>query len=475
MTVRREEHAGHARVDGQTRHRAPQPREPGAAVASLLQRPELGQQRPAVAHGAAVGCVEEREVLDVAEVERRHLQQHRREVRAQDLRVGELGATVVVLLGVEPDADAVGHAAAAPRALGGARAGDRLDRQPLDLEALAVARDAGVAGVDDVPDAGDGQRRLGDVRGQYDAPSRVRREDLRLVLRGEPAVERQDLRLAPAQALEVGGGVTDLPLAGQEDEYVALAWQLTDGGLDAVEHPVVRVGQRPVAHLDRVGTPAHLDDRRTVEHLREALDVDRRRRDHDLEVGSAGEELLEVPQQEVDGEAALVGLVDDHRVVARQVAVVVDLAEQQPVGDQPDLGAVAGAVVEADGVADLPPELDLALLGDAGRDRPGGDASRLRVHDALAAEQTRDLRQLGGLARPGLAGDDHDLVVAQRRGDVVGAVGDGQPRRDLHLHRRRRHRSPSRSPRTRTPTNANTSSSVWATTRGASRRVRWYQ
>ena len=46
----------------------------------------------AVAHLAAVGRVEEREVLDRRRARRRHLQDHRGEVRAQDLGVGEARA-----------------------------------------------------------------------------------------------------------------------------------------------------------------------------------------------------------------------------------------------------------------------------------------------------------------------------------------------------------------------------------------------
>ncbi len=90
-----------------------------------------------------------------------------------DLRIGELWSTVEVLLGVEPYADAVSDATAPPCALGGAGLRDGLDRQALDLESLAEPGDAGEAGVDDVPDAGHRQRRLGHVGGQHDAPTGV--------------------------------------------------------------------------------------------------------------------------------------------------------------------------------------------------------------------------------------------------------------------------------------------------------------
>ena len=58
--------------------------------------------------------------------QRRHLQDHRRQVGAQDLRVGELRARLEVLLRVQPDADAVGGAPAPSGALGGRGLRDRV-------------------------------------------------------------------------------------------------------------------------------------------------------------------------------------------------------------------------------------------------------------------------------------------------------------------------------------------------------------
>ena len=54
----------------------------------------------------------------------------------------------------------------------------------------------------------------------------------------------------------------------------------------------------------------------------------------------------------------------------------------------------------------------------------------------VAAELEADLRQLGGLARPGRARDDDDLVVADGARDLVPRLADGQLGRvgDLHRH-----------------------------------------
>ena len=56
------------------------------------ERTELGQQPQAVGDLGAVRWLQEREGGDVAQLGRRHLQDHRREVGAQDLRLGELRA-----------------------------------------------------------------------------------------------------------------------------------------------------------------------------------------------------------------------------------------------------------------------------------------------------------------------------------------------------------------------------------------------
>ncbi len=65
-------------------------------------------------------------------------------------------------------------------------------------------------------------------------------------------------------------------------------------------------------------------------------------------------------------------------------------------------------------VADDVAQLGAELLRDALGYRAGGDAARLGVADAFAAEFERDLGDLRGLSRARLARDDHHLVVADR-------------------------------------------------------------
>ena len=261
-----DDHAGHARVE----------REGGESAAGrgelpvLVEGVQLLQQRDPVGDGALVRRVDEREVGDVAEVEGGHLQQDRGEVGAQDLRVGELGTGLEVGLGVEPDRDPVGRAAAATGPLPRRRLADRFDRQPLHLGAMAVPGDARRPRVDHVPDARHGQRGLGDVGRQHDPPSGVGCEDLVLVGSGQPAVELEDLGVREGQLRQGIRRVADLPLTGEEHQDVArpLGGQLVDGVDDRADLVAVRIGglvvgidHGPVADLDRIGAPAHLDDR----------------------------------------------------------------------------------------------------------------------------------------------------------------------------------------------------------------------
>ena len=317
-----QQHAPQSRVDGQP-GQAPahlgQPRPadavapaspppPRALAAGGLDGADLAQQLDAVAYGAGVGGVQEGEVLHVAQAERRHLQNHRGQRGAQDLRLGVLRARLEVGPGVQADGNTVGDAPAPSGALVGAGPTDRLDRQALHLGAVGVAGDARQARVDDVADAGHGQGGLGHVGGQHDASARVRLEHAVLLGGGQAREQRHHLDgaggggtpvrgVARAQVVDEGGfGIANVPLPGKEDQDVAAAGghELVDGVEDAGD--LVAVGLRrglrrpgalpspgggggvldaggvgvgvvelrregPVADLHRVGASGHLDHR----------------------------------------------------------------------------------------------------------------------------------------------------------------------------------------------------------------------
>jgi hypothetical protein len=129
--------------------------------------------------------------------------------------------------------------------------------------------------------------------------------------------------------------------------------------------------------------------------LCEALRLDRRGRDDQLEVGAAWQQLLQVAEDEVDVEAPLVRLIDDQRVVPEQRSVVLDLGEQDAVRHHLDHGVVADLIGEAHLVADRRAQRRVQLLGDALGDRARGYPARLGVADLAAYAATQLETDLG--------------------------------------------------------------------------------
>ena len=217
---------------------------------------------------------------------------------------------------------------------------------------------------------------------------------------------------------------------------------------------LVRVFERTVADFDGIRAPRNREDRRGFavfrEMLRKALRVDRRRRDDHLQVAALREEALQVPQQKVDVDGALVRFVNDHRVVGEQKRIRLRLREQDPVRHQLDRGAGRRGVREAHLEADDVPEGSLEFFRDALRDRARRDATGLRMGDAArnaAPGHERDLGELRRFARARLAAYDDDAVFFDRALHFIRAHRDGEVRRQF---KRRNGRLDLRKRKTRT-------------------------
>lgn len=423
-----ENHPRDARVHREARELVPERRQ-GALLA--LDGPELLEHPPALGDGLRLGRVEEGEVLDVTEAERLHPQDDAREPGALDFRVGEGGPRGEAHLVVEAHADSLAHAAAAPFALVGAGLGDRLDVQARGARARLVARQARHARVHDVHDARDGDRRLRDVGGEDDPALGDGGEDTRLLGGRQARIQGLHHRAAELARVQRILGLADFPLPGEEHEDVPVRVERED-----VRHRIGDgvgelgvLGGRLVEHVHRKGTALHLDDRSPPEELREALGLDGGRAHHHLEVGAPGEDALEPPEQEVDGEAALVGLVEHDRVVAAQERVAVNLREQDPVGHELHGRLPGRAVLEANLVADVRAQLRSELACHARRharrgDTPGlGDANLAR---AAAPQGEQDFRQLSRLPRACGPRDNDDLMGGDGRFDVLHPARDGE-------------------------------------------------
>ena len=264
----------------------------------------------------------------------------------------------VVGLGVEADAGARAHAAAAAHPLAGRSLGDLLDAQGLDAALGRVALDAREARIDDHADAGDGHGGLGDVSGQDNPPEGGALEDARLLAGREAGQEGEDLGARQVAAVEQGLGLADFALAGEEDEDVAgVLAHGVDGvgdvagevvGVDAVG-VFVLLGEHVAQPdgLDGVEAAGDGDDRGVVEEGGEALGIEGGRGDDDQQVLAAREDALEQTQEEVDVQTALVRFVDDERAIAAQEGVGLHLGEEHAIGHQLDLRIRREAALEA--------------------------------------------------------------------------------------------------------------------------------
>ncbi len=194
----------------------------------------------------------------------------------------------------------------------------------------------------------------------------------------------------------------------------------------------------PIAHLDRIGAARDLDHRGIIEMTRKSRRIDGRRGDDQLQVGPPLQQLVQIAQQKVDIEAALVRLVDDQGVVFGQVAVVTDLGQQDPVGHQLDPGLVADTIAKTYLVANALPDLLTELAGDARGQTARGDTARLGMADAAehpAAQAEADLRQLGRLARACLTAQHDHLMTTDQVTDLVQSFGNRQVRREFRPRR----------------------------------------
>ena len=132
-------------------------------------------------------------------------------------------------------------------------------------------------------------------------------------------------------------------------------------------------------------------------------------------------------------------LVHDNRVVGREIAVGLDLRQQDAVGHELDAAGLRGAFGEAHLVAHRAAKFHLQLLRHAAGHRARGDAARLGAADqagCAAPGGQAHLGQLGGLARAGFARHHDHLVRADQSDDALGLARHRQDRvEDGHRQR----------------------------------------
>ena len=390
-------------------------------------------------------------------MQRLHAQDDARQRAAQNFGVGKARAAVEAGLVIQANADAVGHAPAAPGALVGGGLADGFHQQLLHLATERIALDARCACVNHISDTWHRERSLGHVGGQHDAAARVAVKDAVLLGLRQAREQWQHLgvahyRLVRQVLAQVVGRLADLAFAWQEDQYVstriALPQLIHPIGNGLVQTVVAAVFKRAIALLHRKGAARHHDDGRgafgALKVFGKPVRVDGGRGDDDFQIWPARQDLADIAQQKVDVEAALVRLVDDERVVVFEQRISLRLGQQNAVRHQLDGGITAQPVLEAHLVAHHLAQRCLQLFGNALGHAAGGNSAWLGVANELAfltrlgialapAQGQRNLGQLRGLARTRLAAHDDDLVLFDGSHDLFALAGYGKRLRKLDV------------------------------------------
>ena len=447
LGLRLQEHPTQRGINGQAGQITAQ----GRQLTLLIEGSQFLQHRVAPANGHRGRRIEEREGLDVAEARGLHAQNHLSQVGPLDFGLGKRAARFEVLLGIQPDANTGLDTTRPSFALVGAALRHRFDREPPRTGAGIVAAHPDQTGVDDEADARNGERGLGNVGGDDHLATGRRTENLLLIAGTQPPEERNHLRFGAQSPLDQVRTFADVAFTGQEDEHVTCAGlieetlTLTGGRVDKIGVGRIRRGtlapRGPILDLYRERTARNFDDWRVVESLREGRGVDGGRGDDDLQVGALSQEVLEVPQQEVDVQRTLMSLVDDDGLVFGQRRITLHLGQQHTVGHQLDDRIAARPVVEADLATHLAAPGHVQFFGDASRDGQRGHATGLGATNHGPGPKSglqAHLGDLGRLARSGLTGNDHHRMGADRGHNVILASRDGQPGRVLRTRHRLR-------------------------------------
>ena len=343
--------------------------------------------------------MQKRKIFHRAQVQRLHTQNHRRQRGAQNFGVGKGGALGKVGLVIQADANAIGHAPAAPCALIRRCLANWLYQQLFHLLAVAVALDPRRARIHHITNAGHGERGLGHIGRQHNAALPLGVKNAVLLALCQPCVQGQDLGAAQHGAVaevaaQMFSRVADFALARQKHQNIAAFAArpkfIHRIGYGLVQAVIAAVLKGAVALLNRKHAPRDHKHRRGLAAFRvfkvlgKALGIDGGRGDDDFEIGALGQNLAQIAQQKIDVQAALVRLVNDEGVVGFQQRVGLRLCQQNPVRHQLNRCAGADAVVKTHFVAYQLAQRGLQFLSNAAGDAGSGNTARLRVANKLA-------------------------------------------------------------------------------------------
>ncbi|OAF56016.1 hypothetical protein VC83_07976 [Pseudogymnoascus destructans] len=153
---------------------------------------------------------------------------------------------------------------------------------------------------------------------------------------------------------------------------------------------------------------------RSTIKVREALRVHSSRCDDQLQVSSAGQDVLEKSHEHISVESALVGLVHDDTRIPVQIWLIERLAQQDTVCHILDNRLLARAILETDRIPNRAAKLAFHLLAHTLCHTHRCHTTWLGApdHPPLPIPiLVKELRQLGRFTRPRLSHNDNNLVI----------------------------------------------------------------
>ncbi|KIG12696.1 putative periplasmic protein kinase ArgK [Enhygromyxa salina] len=419
-------------VQREVQHRATEPGQP----AVFIDRPERAQQLARDRQRGWARGFEPFEAVRRVDARGRELEHRTREIEAAQLGQLMLGAMIVVVLAIQPNADACPGPARATRPLGRRGPGDRAQTHAWQAAARIKVGDARLAAVDYRDHTVDRDRGLGHV-GAEDQLARVAGCDRVILLRARQlTMQRQQLEPRPlGQRRTLARAGLSLARARQEHQRVtrlgaspmftrlfagcsrwcvgSLRWlgPPDQPALDQIPHRsshaalerllAVAGARAAVLDLDREAAAVR-PQACSVQEFGDGLGVERGR--HRQQAQRRAKLLLAAQQreQQIRVEMTLVELVEDHRVDARELRIITQPPHQHALGHEPQPGLGVAGMIEADPIPNPStnrfPEQRRGAQGRQSR----GQAARLQHEDLsgpkhAALEQHR--RDHRGLAR----------------------------------------------------------------------------
>ena len=337
------------------------------------------------------------------------------------------------------------QAAGATRPLAHALHGDVRQLQAIEANAGIEGWDARESRVHDSADAVQGDRGLGQVRRQDDAPRIAGLALLEggvLVVGTHGAVQAQDAHAGALVCKRAQGclGIANLAHTGQEDEYIGPAEiRAVTQALAQVRHAahdlladLLAPERRLVQGLHREHAPLGLEHLRLAQELPHRGGVQGRGQDDDLQV--LADLALHAPRQgqgQVAVEVPLVELIEHDATDARQERIRQDPPQEDALGHGRDPRFLRDLLVEAHLVTHGLSHGLSALEGHAPSRRPGGQPARLQQHHRTKAGLLQGHRHPGRLAGARGRPQHQVWVAAQGRADLRQERVDGQGDRSL--------------------------------------------